>query len=490
MMEQEKEKILSNVFIPAGGDKLKLCDIHFTESIEKIIPRTERLFEWDEIKDIHQIKKLRDEFPLSKGESTVYDGAFLIAVPGGIDPHVHFNTPGFEYRDTFSEASFAAVWGGVTTVIDMPCTSIPPVTKVENFNKKLEAVSGTSYADYAFWGGVPGNDFNERGTADNIFGLAGAGVAAFKAYFISGMDTFRDLTIEEMKIAALTVKGANKILAVHAEDREMILNEGRLAGAGEMKQWETYCRMRSTGAEVKAVENMISISKETGCRIHIVHLSSGAALNLISEARSKGVQITAETCPHYLYFTQDSFRNKSIRNYLKTAPPVKTEEDREALWEGLANGTLDFVSTDHAGCNPEREKSSSDFSEVYGGIPGVEHRVPFILSEGFLKRRITLEQAVNILSSNAARIFGLKEKGFIKEGYDADIILADARTTEMISASDMHSKGKYTPFEGVRLGVSVRKTFLRGNLIIDKNSASVNTMNNPKRNCIGRFIYV
>ena len=489
-MEREKEKILSNVFIPAGGNKLQLSDIHFTESIEKIIPRTGHLFEWDEIKDIHQIKKLREEFPLQKGEEIVYDGAFLVALPGGIDPHVHFNTPGFEYRDTFNEASYAAVWGGVTTVIDMPCTSIPPVTKVENFNKKLEAVSGTSYADYAFWGGVPGNDFNDRLTADNILALAGAGVAAFKAYFISGMETFRDLSPAEMKITARAVKASNKILAVHAEDKEMIISEGLKAGAGLMKQWETYCRMRNAGAEVKAVENMISISEETGCRIHIVHLSSGAALNLIKEARGRGINITAETCPHYLYFTQYSFRDRGIRNYLKTAPPVKLEEDKEALWKGLADGALDFVATDHAGCNPEREKSSSDFSEVYGGIPGVEHRVPFILSEGFLKKRITLEQSVNLLSSNAARIFGLKEKGFLKEGFDADIILADMRTTELFTASAMHSKGKYTPFEGVRFGASVRKTFLRGNLIIDKNSASVNTMNNPKRNCIGRFIYV
>lgn len=489
-MGREKEKILSNVFVPAGGNRLSLCDIHFTESIEKIIPRSGHLFEWNEIKDIHQVKRLKEEFPPAKGEGNVTDGSFLTAIPGCIDPHVHFNTPGFEYRDTFYDASYAAAWGGVTSVIDMPCTSIPPVTTVENFNKKLEAVSGSSFVDYAFWGGVPGNDFDEKKNADNILALAGAGVAAFKAYFTSGMYTFTDLTFEQMRITARAVKSSGKILAVHAEDKEMILAEAEKTAPGDMRHWETYCRMRSTGAEVKAVEKMIKISEETGCKVHIVHLSSAAALNLIREARDRGVQITAETCPHYLHFTQESFRDKSIRNYLKTAPPVKSEEDKESLWLGLAEGALNFVATDHAGCDPAREKSSSDFSEVYGGIPGVEHRVPFLFSEGFLKNRLTLEQTVKLLSTNAASFFGLKYKGELKEEFDADIVLIDCRTSEIISADGMHSKGKYTPFEGFHLGVSVRKTFLRGSIIVDKNSSSVNTLNNQKRNCLGRFIYV
>ena len=153
---------------------------------------------------------------------------------------------------------------------------------------------------------------------------------------------------------------------------------------------------------------------------------------------------------------------------MKTAPPVKFEEDKEALWKGLEDGSILFVATDHAGCDPEKEKSSNNFSEVYGGIPGAEHRVPFLFSEGFLKDKLTLERTIHVLSTNVADHFKLKSKGRIEEDYDADISLIDLWNSEIITASNMHSKGKYTPFEGVRFNATVEKTFLRGNLIMSK----------------------
>jgi dihydroorotase-like cyclic amidohydrolase len=247
--------------------------------------------------------------------------------------------------------------------------------------------------------------------------------------------------------------------------------------------WIEYCKSRDVLAEEKAIKDMIGIAKLNGVKTHIVHLSSKVGLNLISDAQKSGVKITSETCPHYLYFTQNDFNNPKISNYLKTAPPVKFEEDKFALWKGLSDGTLSFVVTDHAGSIPERDKSSENFWNVYGGIPGVEHRVPFLFSEGFLKGRLTLEQTINLLSKNVSNFFGLKKKGELIKGFDADFALINLWNNEVITANNMHSKGKYTPFEGVQFNATVEKTWLRGSLITEKDKQIGNRL-------IGDFIAV
>ncbi|MDX1702294.1 MAG: dihydroorotase family protein, partial [Melioribacteraceae bacterium] len=160
--------------------------------------------------------------------------------------------------------------------------------------------------------------------------------------------------------------------------------------------------------------------------------------------------------------------NAEIRNYLKTAPPVKHSEDLTCLWNGLKNGSISFVTTDHAGCDPQKEKVSDNFWEVYGGIPGVEHRVPYLFSEGFLKQKLSLSKTIELLSTNVAECFNLTSKGRIEENYDADFALIDLWTEDSIEAERMHSKGKYTPFEGLRVNAVVDKTFLRGNMVMNK----------------------
>jgi len=489
-MSETKNKILKNVFIPQAGNNLRLCDIYYSEKIERIVPLAEKIFDWKDIDTKEKLQALKEKFSSGETGQNVIDGNYLIAIPGAIDPHVHFDTPGFEFRDTFQEASYAAACGGVTTVIDMPCTSIPPVTSLNNFRTKLEAVKNSSHVDFAFWGGIAGNSFAGPDVEKNILDLADAGVAGFKAYFISGMDTFTDLTFNEMKAAAQFTKKAGKPLAVHAEDRQTILNIQNSINGDDLRKWESYCEARGIEAEVKSVTDLISIASEIDARIHVVHLSSRDGLNLIRDAQKKGISVTAETCPHYLYFTQDAFGNGAIRNFLKTAPPVKFEEDRDALWLGLAEGSILFVTTDHAGCDPAKEKSSDDFSKVYGGIPGVEHRVPFLFSEGFLKGRITLEQTIKQLASGAADYFNLTNKGYIKEGFDADIAMMNLWSSETVAGNSMHSKGKYTPFEGVVFNAVVEKTFLRGNLIAEKSSSICGTDDFLKNNFFGKFIHV
>jgi allantoinase len=256
-------------------------------------------------------------------------------------------------------------------------------------------------------------------------------------------------------------------MVVHAEDKNLIVERRTASKNAIQDNWQAYCSARDDEAEARAIKLLISVAEETGCKIHVVHLSSKLGLDLIREAQNKGLKITSETCPHYLFFTQDDFNNQKISTYLKTAPPVKNRIDREALWDGLKDGTLSFVVTDHAGCDPVKEKSSNNFWEIYGGIPGVEHRIPFLFSEGFLKNRLTLSQTIQLLSSNVADYFNLNNKGYIKEGFDADFALINLWDKQVINSTNMHSKGKYTPFEGVTFNSVVEKTFLRGELIMN-----------------------
>ena len=463
--------VLSNVFISAGHNKLQLVNVYFDTVIERIEPYSKAVVEWADINNEGKLDTFVKNIKQRKysGNDITFDGNYKVLIPGSIDSHVHFNTPGFEERDDFTHASKAALFGGVTTVFDMPCTSIPPVTSKNNFEIKKEAVSNKSYIDYYFWGGIRGEDFSDKEVVKRqIQELVGCGVIGFKAYVISGMNKFSDLTYKQMKFAAECVKDNNSILAVHAEDKELVSNRRSLAISQNKNDWKAYCNARDDEAEATAVSNLINIAQETGCRIHIVHLSSAKGLELIRKAREKGVNITTETCPHYLYFTQNDFEKEHIRNYLKTAPPIKLEHDREALWEGLRDGTISFVTTDHAGCDPEKEKTSGNFWNVYGGIPGVQHRVQFLLSEGFLKGKINLSTTVKLLSEGVSEIFQLNNKGKLAKGLDADFTLMNLYKRLRIKALDMYSKGKYTPFEDVTFNSVIDKVFLRGELLLDE----------------------
>lgn len=464
-------KILTNIIINTSENNFTPVNIYFSDKIEKVKKIIDKEFTWQELKSEESKEEIKKQIPQQNipNNIKIIDGNFNIVIPGTIDPHVHFDTPGFEFREDFERASTAAAFGGVTTIIDMPCTSLPPVTSAENFHKKLEAVKNRSLIDFTFWGGICRNDFEEnKNIGQQINDLNELGVAGYKTYLISGMETFKDLSVEQMRQVAKFIKQTNKPQSVHAEDKFMIESKrGRFKSANQ-NTWEYYCLSRNSDAEEKAILDMISVAKEYGQKIHIVHLSSEAGLNAILKAQKEGINITSETCPHYLQFTQDSFLNDKIRNYLKTAPPVKMNNDQNALWNGLRDGILSFVTTDHAGCNPDEEKVDENFWNVYGGIPGVEHRVPYLFSEGFMKNRLSFEQTTSLLSTNAAEYFNISNKGKIKEGFDADFTMINLWVSEIVKSDKMHSKGKYTPFEGMTFKAKVEKTILRGRVIMDR----------------------
>ena len=463
-------KTLRHVFRVLHDNTLQLVRIRFNRRIESVEPEIADPVDWADVAQAEQRERwIRQITPrLAPLQPDEIDGRFLLLMPGAIDPHVHFDTPGFEFREDFEHASLAAAFGGVTTIIDMPCTSLPPVTNRSNLQTKLQALQNRSFIDFAFWGGISGTDISDESRLQRqILELAEAGVVGFKAYLISGMEEFTDLTPAQMQRAAELVRTTGLPLAVHAEDKSLVTTRRQKFQADGRNDWQAYCAARDVQAEEKAVRLMAEICRRTGTRIHIVHLSSQHGLQVVRQTRSAGLPFSAETCPHYLHFTQNDFERPEIRNFLKTAPPVKFEADRQVLWQGLAEGTLAFVTTDHAGCDPLQEKVGDNFWQVYGGIPGVEHRVPFLLSEGFLKGRLTLQQTIRLLTEHPAQFFGLEGKGRLQPGKDADFALIDLWHSWTVRAADMHSKGKYTPFEGLELNARVMRTFLRGELLVD-----------------------
>lgn len=462
-------KLIQNVFVNSKANHLKLVDIYFEDKFLEI--KIKANVDWQSVSTIELRNEFAKSFQLEKNnesnsELSAINGKFLLAIPGAIDSHVHFDTPGYEFREDFEHASSAAAFGGVTTIIDMPCTSIPPVTDKLNFFAKLNTVQNRSLIDYAFFGGVGGNCFDNY--KKNILELAQMGVAGIKVYTISGMDSFTDLSYEQIKKVAIACKKNNLPLAVHAEDKSIVSSEENQRKGNNQNSWYDYTSSRNAEAEITAVKKLIDIAKETECRILVVHISTYHAVELIWQAQQQGIKIFAETCPQYLYFTEDDFQNERIKNYLKTAPPVKSKADKEGLWNEIISQKILFVNTDHAGCIPEMEKSSPNFWEVYGGIPGVEHRVPFLFTEGFLKKKMSLEQTINLLGRNQAEFFRLARKGRIEKTYDADFALINLWESEVVKSENMHSKGKYTPFEGTVFNSIVEQTFLRGELIMNR----------------------
>lgn len=450
-------------FVCAGGEDLKTAEIQFDDHIRQIKYTGNRSVHWHEISDAAKRQKFLQENGADAGAE------YFLLVPGGFDAHVHFNTPGFEQRDDIEHGSRAAAAGGVTRVADMPCTSIPPVTSLQNLETKLQALQNRSMVDYALWGGISGNDFNGSTPEKNIKELAAAGVIGFKAYLTSGMDSFRDLAMAQMEQAAAYVKSTGLPLAVHAEDKNLVTERQEHLQQIKNNSWQAYCFSRDEQVEALAVMKMIDISRRSGCRVHIVHISSQFGVELVKQARDEGLPVSAETCPHYLYFTNADFDNPEISNFLKTAPPVKSEYDRLALWTALRDGVLSFVTTDHAGCDPAKEKHSDNFWEVYGGIPGVEHRLPFMFSEGFLKGRLSLQRTIEVVSTNPAGFYRSGKTGFeFQTGDAADFALVDLWSPFTVRAKDMHSKGKYTPFEGIKLDARIQATYLRGEMIYER----------------------
>jgi len=403
----------------------------------------------------NKIRKIASE--INSATAEIIDAKGNILIPGGIDPHVHFNQPGFEHHEDFFTGTSAAAAGGITTIIDMPCTSLPPVTNLANLKNKLQIVQPNALIDFAFWGGIRANDLTTIN--EQISELWDFGVVGFKIYVTSGMDTFHQLSYQQ--ISSVLVANPAPLYAFHAEDPEIIAVNEQKYNCSE--QPELYSQIRSVSAEYEAVKQILQ-NKDN--HLHFVHISSQKAAQYISDQKAQ-IDVTYETCPHYLHFTAEDLND--LRGRLKTAPPVKYTEDRDYLRQSLVDGKLDFITTDHAGSDWETEKDLADFSAAYNGIPGTQLMLPYLIDEFYLSERISLKRLVEISSENAAKRYGIfPQKGSLEIGSDADFTIFDPNKPTVIDEQALYSKGKYSPFFGKTFCASIDMTIVRGETIFSE----------------------
>jgi len=436
-----------NLRIPAGGNETKPAEIIVSDG------------------RVEEIMSAGSE-TAAGGERWVNLGGALV-LPGAIDGHVHFNDPGFTHREDFATGTAAAAAGGVTCVVDMPCTSLPPVTDAEALAGKVRAIQSKAYVDFMLWGGVSGNVISKDGWQARLDELVESGIAAIKVYCLSGMETFTALSYDQIGDVLEHAAGLGIPVGVHAEDATIVTELTRDIRKGGGNEPADYAASRPALAEVTSVRHLIDLCRSTGAHVHIVHLSSGSALDLVTEARREGVSISAETCPHYLQFTLDDLIRQG--STLKTAPVVKSIEDRERLWQGVGGGELDFIATDHAAGQWPEEKETGSIWTDYGGVPGVETMLAYLYSEGVSAGRMNLERLVEVTAANPAAFFGIGHlKGTLKEGHDADFVVFDDNVRWKIEGSELHNLNRYTPFEGHELTGRVRATYVRGDAVFER----------------------
>ncbi|MBN2460902.1 MAG: amidohydrolase family protein [Candidatus Cloacimonetes bacterium] len=395
---------------------------------------------------------------ISAEADEVIDLEGMLLIPGCIDSHVHFNDPGFPHRENFRSGTTAAAWGGITTIIDMPCTSIPAVTSVSALNTKLAAISNKAVVDYALWGGICSTDLGR--IPESLNSLHQAGVIGFKIYTVSSMKSFPELSYEQ--IADILQKHRTYLYAFHAEDREIIEKATSSLSDIQKRSPEYYVKSRPAAAEITAVTNILEILTPQN-RVHFVHISCGASARKIIKYR-RNSDISFETCPHYLEFTAVDL--PLLKGRIKTAPPVKSREDRNFLRSCVGKGDVDFITTDHAGCDYQQEKEKDDFRQVYSGIPGIELMVMYLFSEFYLQKKTSLKTMINLTSERAARRYGLyPRKGSLLPGTDADFTVIDLKKPYLVEENRLHSLGKYSPFQGNLFKCSIDRTILRGKTV-------------------------
>ncbi|MEO6457554.1 MAG: allantoinase [Chloroflexia bacterium] len=392
----------------------------------------------------------------SSGEEI--DATGLHIFPGVIDAHVHFNEPGRAEWEGFETGTRALAAGGTTFYFDMPLNSHPPTTTASAFDLKCAAAQAGSLVDFALWGGlVPGN-------IGHLEELVGRRVVGFKAFMSnSGIDDFEavdDLTLYKgMKEAARL----GSLVAVHAESEaitsalsKQAINEGR-TGVRD------YLLSRPVVAEVEAIGRAIVFSEETRCRLHIVHVSTGRGVAMVAEAKARGVDVSCETCPHYLVLTEEDVER--LGAIAKCATPIRTLDEQNALWSQLADGTLPMVASDHSP-SPADMKTGADFFKVWGGISGCQSLLSLLLTDGYSERKLPLSTIARVTSEYVAERFDFApQKGRIEIGADADMALLDLGSAYQLEAEDLFYRHKHSPYLRRSMKAKIVRTIVRGTTV-------------------------
>jgi allantoinase len=378
----------------------------------------------------------------------------LVVLPGLVDTHVHINDPGRADWEGFETATRAAAAGGVTTIVDMPLNSIPATTTVAGLEAKRQAAARRCHVDVGFWGGVvPGN-------ASQLRPLADRGVLGFKCFLSpSGVDEFPNVNAADLREALPVLARLRLPLLAHAELPSLLANP-----SGDPRRYATWLACRPPVAERGAIDFLIQLAREFGTRLHIVHLASADALPSIRQARAADVQVTVETCPHYLTFAAEEIGDGATA--FKCAPPIRARDHRERLWQALADGDIDLVATDHSPAPPAlKHVDSGDFVCAWGGIASLQLGLAAVWT-GATARGHSIERLAKWLAWAPARLAGIgQHKGAIAVGRDADLVFWDPDWAGTVDAASLSHRHAVTPYDGARLVGRVLTTLLRGEVV-------------------------
>jgi allantoinase len=391
----------------------------------------------------------------------IIDVGDRVLLPGLVDTHVHINEPGRTEWEGFETATKAAAAGGVTTLVDMPLNSSPVTTSAAAFQQKMYAADGKLWVDCGFYGGiVPGNEVE-------IEPLIGMGVLGFKAFLChSGIDDFPAATAAELDFALQRCVDPPLLILVHAELAAPLAAEVEARLAASPQSYAAYLATRPPVWEHAAIQLLIDLCRKNGGPIHIVHLASADALPMIAAARAEGLPLTVETCPHYLTFAAEEIPDGDTR--FKCAPPLRERENRDRLWQGLREGLIDTIGSDHSPAPPAlKHLDTGDLKQAWGGIASLQLTLPAVWTAA-APRGFTLSDVAKWMSSRPAKLVGLHlRKGALAPGYDADIVVFDPHAEWTVDAKQLHHRHKATPYEGRTLRGRVEATYLRGRKVYD-----------------------
>lgn len=379
-----------------------------------------------------------------------------VVMPGNVDAHVHVNEPGRTEWEGFETATRAAAAGGVTTIVDMPLNSIPPTTTLAGFEEKIAAGNGKCTVDVAFWGGVVPGNVAELGP------LVERGVRGFKCFLIhSGVDEFPHVTEADLRIAMPELALLDSVLLVHAEVAGPIDAAAASLSGSDPRAYDTFLHSRPREAENEAIAMMIRLCRETLCRVHIVHLSSSDALPMLRAAKADGLPLTVETCPHYLTFAAEEIADGAT--HFKCCPPVRERENRERLWEAVADGTIDMIVSDHSPCTPVLKlQESGDFMDAWGGIAALQFGLS-VMWTNLRSRGFGLNDLTRLMSAIPSKLARLdNRKGKLAAGYDADIVIWDPEARFTVVPEIIRHRHKLTPYSDMELYGVVEKSFVGG----------------------------